>query len=218
MPHYDLIIFDCDGTLVDTERVGNQVIVEELQAMGHAITLDEALHAFAGRKMADTLNLIEMRLGSGLPEAFLDHLRNQMALAFEARLEAMPGVVEALEAIKVTKTRVCVASNGPHEKMAISLGCTKLLPYFGEDIFSGYECGSWKPEPDLFFYAAEKMAVPPTACAVVEDSAFGVMGAVAAGMTVFGYAPRHDGENLRQLGAHVFHDMLELPKLLKSIR
>jgi HAD superfamily hydrolase (TIGR01509 family) len=217
MSAFDLVIFDCDGTLVDTERVGNQVIVETLQAMGHAITLEEALTSFAGRKMADTLRLIEGRLGTPLPPSFLDTLREDMAVAFEERLEAMPGVPEVLNFLQTANVPRCVASNGPHEKMEISLGVTGLLPYFGHSIFSAYECKSWKPEPGLFLFAAEKMGHTPAACAVIEDSAFGVRGAVAAGMTVFGYAPRHEGNDLRMLGAKVFHHMDELPHLLKSM-
>ena len=212
---FELVIFDCDGTLVDTERVGNQVIVESLEAMGHAITLDEALAAFAGRKMADTLGLIEERLGFPLPDTFLDQLRDDMAIAFEARLEAMPGVPEVLRFLKAAEIPRCVASNGPHEKMEVSLGVTGLLPYFGDAIFSAYDCKSWKPDPGLFLFAAKKSGHLPSSCAVVEDSAFGVQGGIAAGMTVFGYAPRHDGHDLERLGARVFHDMAELPRLLK---
>jgi HAD superfamily hydrolase (TIGR01509 family) len=217
VPPFQLIIFDCDGTLVDTERVGNQVIVESLQNMGHAITLDEALAAFAGRKMADTLKLIEERLGAPLPPAFLDRLREDMAVAFEERLETMPGVPDVLDFLQAAHVPRCVASNGPHEKMEISLGVTGLLPYFGQSVFSAYECKSWKPDPGLFFFAAEKMGYPPSACAVVEDSAFGVRGGIAAGMTVFGYAPRHEGNDLKSLGARVFHHMDELPHLLRSM-
>lgn len=213
---YDLVIFDCDGTLVDTERVGNQVIVESLQAMGHAITLDEALASFAGRKMAETLGLIEQRLGHPLPTAFLNQLREDMAIAFTERLETMPGVPTVLNYLESANIPRCVASNGPHEKMEVSLGVTGLLPYFGSSVFSAYECKSWKPEPGLFLFAAEKMGYSPASCAVVEDSAFGVRGGIAAGMTVFGYAPRHDGNDLRMLGARVFHDMEALPQLLRS--
>jgi HAD superfamily hydrolase (TIGR01509 family) len=217
MRPFDLVIFDCDGTLVDTERVGNQVIVESLQTMGHPITLDEALATFAGRKMADTLTLIEERLGYPLPPAFLDRLREDMAVAFAERLECMPGVPEVLNFLETIHIPRCVASNGPHEKMEISLGVTGLLPYFGRSVFSAYECQSWKPDPGLFFFAAEKMGYEPTKCAVVEDSAFGVRGGIAAGMTVFGYAPRHDGNDLKMLGARVFHHMDELPRLLESM-
>lgn len=216
-PPFNLIIFDCDGTLVDTERVGNQVIVESLQTMGHAITLDEALASFAGRKMADTLRLIEERLGFSLPTAFLDTLREDMAIAFNERLEAMPGVPAVLDYLQSANIPRCVASNGPHEKMEVSLGVTGLLPYFGRSVFSAYECKSWKPEPGLFLFAAEKMGFSPSECAVVEDSAFGVRGGIAAGMTVFGYAPRHDGQDLERLGARVFHDMEELPQLLSAL-
>lgn len=213
-PPFKLVIFDCDGTLVDTERVGNQVIVECLNKMNHTITLEEALTAFAGRKMGDTLALIEQRIGYKLPPEFLDDLRHRMAIAFQERLTPMPDVPLALDVLQRAGVPCCVASNGPHEKMEVSLGVTGLTPYFGPHIFSAYECNSWKPDPGLFFFAAERMGIPPNECAVVEDSAFGVRGGISAGMTVFGYAPRDDGMALKNLGARVFHQMKDLPELL----
>lgn len=205
------IIFDCDGTLVDSERVGNAAIVEYLAELGLRITLDDALTHFAGRKMADTLSLIEHWLGSPLPTDFLPKMRLRMAAAFEAELQPMAGVPDLLQRLPLP---YCVASNGPHDKMQISLRATGLLGFFAGRIYSAYDCQSWKPEPGLFLHAARSMGMAPRDCAVVEDSALGIEAAIAAGMTAYGYAPHDDGARLAALGARVFHDMRELEMLL----
>ena len=204
---FQAIIFDCDGTLVDSELIGNQVIVESVAELGLHLTLAEALHHFVGRKMADTIAIIEQMLDKPLPEQFLSELRHRMNEAFETRLQPFDGVHDLLQALKMP---VCVASNGPHEKMQVSLGVTGLLPYFEGRIFSGYDCGSWKPEPGLFLHAAQSMGVAPEACAVVEDSLYGVQAGVAAGMSVFGFAPNGDTAQLAKAGAKVFTNMHEL--------
>lgn len=210
----DLIIFDCDGTLVDTERVGNQVLIECIRDLGVQISLDEALASFAGRKMADTLTLVEEKLGQPLPGNFLEFLREQMYVAFQASLEPMAGVPDLLKALQGAGIPVCVASNGPQEKMEVSLEVTSLLPYFRGKLFSGYDCGSWKPDPAIFLYAAERMGFSAERCIVVEDSIFGVQAAQKAGMRVFGYAPGGSGVSLEKEGARIFRHMDELVPLL----
>ncbi len=208
---FEAIIFDSDGTLVDSETLGNQVIVECVAELGLTLTLAEAVAEFRGRKMGDTISRIEQRLGRALPDDFLPELRQRMAVAFEARLEPMAGVPALLRELRVP---YCVASNGPHEKMEVSLRATGLLPYFRDRIYSAYEIGSWKPEPGLFLHAARAMGVEPQRCAVVEDSILGVQAGVAAGMAVFGYAPAGDAEILEEAGARVFSRMDELLPLL----
>jgi HAD superfamily hydrolase (TIGR01509 family) len=211
--HFEAIIFDSDGTLVDSETLGNQVIVEYVAEFGLTIPVAEAVALFRGRKMADTLALIEQRLGHALPDGFLPELRRRMAVAFEARLQPMPGVEALLRNLSIP---YCVASNGPYEKMEVSLRATGLLPYFQGRIFSAYEVGSWKPEPELFLHAARVLGVAPERCAVVEDSLPGVHAGKAAGMTVFGYAPSGDGDLLAEAGAHPFPHMADLLPLLKA--
>ena len=208
------IIFDCDGTLVDSERVGNAVLIECAEELGLSLTLETALEHFAGRKMADTISLIEQWLGVPVPDSFLPTVRTRMANAFEERLEAMGGVHALLKSLSFP---ICVASNGPHEKMQVSLRVTGLLEYFSGRIFSAYDCGSWKPEPGLFLHAAKTMGVAPESCAVVEDSPLGIRAAMAAGMTAFGYAPDGDGVSLSREGATVFHHMDALRGLLKAL-
>lgn len=209
--HYKAIIFDCDGTLVDSERVGNAALVECAQEVGIELTLEMALRHFRGRKMADTLGLLEQWLGGPLPENFLPMVRLRMATAFEERLTAMEGVHELLSKLSVP---ICVASNGPHEKMEVSLRVTGLSQYFADRIYSAYDCNIWKPDPGLFHYAAREMGADPSACAVVEDSIMGVEAAVSAGMTAFGYAPQDNGQFLAHAGAIVFHHMKSLEGLL----
>ena len=209
---FGAIIFDCDGTLVDSERVGNQALIECVGELGYNLTLDQALEYFAGRKMADTLAIIEEWMGSPLPDGFLQHARDRMSLAFEERLEAMEGVHELIS--KLRPTPMCVASNGPLEKMQVSMRVTGLIEYFEGRIFSAYECRAWKPDPGLFLLAARELGVEPSECAVIEDTAIGIEAAMAAGMTAFGYAPRSDGLTLRNAGAQVFHHMKELLPLL----
>lgn len=201
---FDAVIFDCDGTLVDSETLGNSVIVECCREIGLAITLDDALTHFAGRKMAETIDLIALWHGKPLPPDFLKTIRRRMALAFEDRLQPMPGVHALLERLIAPKA---VASNGPAEKMEITLRVTGLLPFFEGRIFSAYQCDSWKPEPGLFLFAAAQMGVDPHRCAVIEDSPLGIRAAVRANMQAFGYAPSGDGAELKALGATVFHHM-----------
>jgi HAD superfamily hydrolase (TIGR01509 family) len=210
--HFEAIIFDSDGTLVDSENLGNQVIVEYVAEFGLTLSLEEAVTQFRGRKMADTITLIEQRLGHPVPSNFLPELRRRMAIAFEARLEPMPGVEALLQYLRIP---YCVASNGPHEKMEVSLRATGLLPYFEGRIFSAYEIGSWKPAPGLFLHAARALGAHPERCAVVEDSVLGVQAGKAAGMTVFGYAPSGDGASLAEAGAYPFSDMTALLPLLQ---
>lgn len=201
---FEAIIFDCDGTLVDSERLGNAVIVECVSELGLHLTLDQALEHFAGRKMADTIAQIEAWLGQPVPADFLPELRARMAVAFTRQLTPMEGVHELLKSLNVP---VCVASNGPRDKMQVSLGVTGLLEYFEGRVFSAYDCNSWKPAPGLFLHAAQSMGVRPETCAVVEDSPLGIQAAIAAGMAPFGYAPYSDGASLTLAGARVFHHM-----------
>ena len=205
------IIFDCDGTLVDSERVGNAALIECVAELGLQLSLDQALEHFAGRKMADTLAMIEAWLGKPIPDGFLPYLRERMAAAFEAHLQPMDGVHDLLANLGIP---YCVASNGPREKMLVSLRVTGLLPFFQGRIFSAYDCDSWKPEPGLFHYAAQAMGIASERIAVVDDNALGIQAAAAAGMMPLGYAPHDEGLALAKSGARVFHHMGDLAELL----
>lgn len=210
-----LVIFDCDGVLVDSKMLANRVLAELAGEHGVALGPDEALTLFRGCKMADCVAVLAGRLGRPLPDDFVPTLRARTATAIRDELRPVEGVAAALAQIDVP---VCVASSGPREKIELALSVTGLLPRFAGRIFSSYEVGSWKPAPGLFLHAAAALGVQPAGCAVVEDSAPGVRAALAAGMRVIGYAPlAADAAELNALGARVVRDMADLPATLRGI-
>jgi HAD superfamily hydrolase (TIGR01509 family) len=207
-----LVIFDCDGVLVDTERIAVRIDVIVLAELGWPMTEAEVVERFMGRSDEEMTAEIEAHLGRRLPASWEEPFRHLYRQAFEAELEPVAGVVEALDAIAIP---TCVASSGTHEKIRFTLGLTGLYERFAGRIFSVSDVARGKPAPDLFLHAADRMGVPPAQCAVVEDSRYGVEAARAAGMRAFGYAG-----GLAPKGALagpqtiVFEDMRELPDLL----
>ena len=176
------VIFDCDGTLVDSESIGIKVLIKFAKEIGLRMDYQEAMLTFSGNKMADILSALEGRLGKELPINFEVDLRSRMEAAFQKELCEMPGAGHTLSKIVLP---ICVASNAPTRKIRQALTLTCLLPYFGEWIFSAYEVGKWKPDPELFFCAAKNMNISPEDCMVVEDSIPGIEAGLAAGMRVF---------------------------------
>ncbi|WP_126147257.1 HAD family hydrolase [Synechococcus elongatus] len=211
---FQLVIFDCDGVLVDSERITNRVFADMLNELGLLVTLDDMFEQFVGHSMADCLKLIERRLGNPPPPDFVQHYQRRTRIALETHLQAVPGVEEALDALELP---YCVASSGDHQKMRTTLSLTKLWPRFEGRIFSVTEVPRGKPFPDVFLLAADRFGVNPTACAVIEDTPLGVAAGVAAGMQVFGYAGSMPAWRLQEAGAHlIFDDMRLLPSLLQS--
>jgi HAD superfamily hydrolase (TIGR01509 family) len=209
---YSLVIFDCDGVLVDSEKLGIRVLVECAREYGAQMDMSEAMPLFLGRKMAECVAILAGRASEPFPEDFTEQFRARSAIVFRKELQPIPGVKEALARITIP---VCVATNGPREKMALSLEVTGLLPYFGTNLFTAYEVGSWKPAPDLYLHTAAAFGVAPDQCAVVEDSPLGIQAAVAAGMTPFGYAPdKNHAIELAAMSAITFPQMTMLPGLL----
>ncbi|MGH8503095.1 MAG: HAD family hydrolase [Gammaproteobacteria bacterium] len=209
--NWQLIIFDCDGVLVDSEAIQNRVFARMLGEAGLAISYDEVVRLFVGRKMAQCLAVAEQRLGRTLPADFEARLQQQTFAAFERELRPVPGVAQALDSIDVP---VCAASNGSLTKMRKTLGLTGLLPRFEGRMFSAAQVARPKPHPDLYLYAARAMRARPEVCAVIEDSRIGVEAGIAAGMAVFGYAAAGQGGALAAAGARAFNDMSQLPRLL----
>lgn len=209
----DLVIFDSDGVLVDSEAIALDVLAAAARAEGADFAAGEALSLFRGLKIADCVLEIERRAGRPVRSSFVDDVRADTAAAFETGLRPIEGVHAALAAITVP---VCVASNGPMAKLHQTLGLTGLLERFQGRVFSAYDVGSWKPEPGLFLHAAATLGAAPARCVVVEDSAAGVAAAMAAGMRVLGYggAGRESQVELHAAGAEVFTTMRELPALL----
>jgi HAD superfamily hydrolase (TIGR01509 family) len=207
-----LVIFDCDGVLVDTERIAVRIDVIVLAELGWPMTEAEVVERFMGRSDEEMTADIEAHLGRPLPASWEEPFRHLYRQAFEAELEPVAGVVEALDAIAIP---TCVASSGTHEKIRFTLGLTGLYERFAGRIFSVSDVARGKPAPDLFLHAADRMGVPPAECAVVEDSRYGVEAARAAGMRAFGYAGGLAPKGALA-GPHtiVFEDMRELPGLL----
>jgi HAD superfamily hydrolase (TIGR01509 family) len=207
-----LLIFDCDGVLVDTERLGVRVEAEVCTELGWPLTEADVVERFMGRTNTFMISEIERELGRPLPYVWEEVFVPRYRAAFEAELLPVDGVVEALDRISIT---TCVASSGTHEGMRETLGRAGLYERFAGRIFSATEVEHGKPAPDLFLHASDRMEVPPHECAVVEDSIVGVQAARAAGMAVFAYdgglAPAALLEGPNTL---VFDDMRELPDLL----
>ena len=182
----EAVLFDCDGVLVDSERVAAECIVEFAARFGARFGIEEALERFTGARMADNLRDIEERGGCRLPDDFEDSLRSRMAEEFETRLAPMDGAAALVEALEVP---YCVVSNGPRSKMEVTLRVAGLLEHFAGRIVSAYEVGVWKPDPGLFLHAARLLGASPERCAVVEDSDYGIAAGLAAGMQVFALVP-----------------------------
>ncbi|MBU6420771.1 MAG: HAD family hydrolase [Gammaproteobacteria bacterium] len=211
---FELVIFDCDGVLVDSERITNTVLAGMLNELGLSVSLNDMFEHFMGKSMPQCLELITTMLGKSPPSNFEERYRERSRVALETGLLPVPGVAEMLNELKLP---CCVASGGSHDKMRTTLGITGLLHRFQGRLYSVTEVTCGKPAPDVFLYAAAQCGVKPGACAVVEDTPTGVQAGVAAGMTVFGYSGLIGAKQLRSAGAHyVFKHMRELNSLLNQ--
>jgi HAD superfamily hydrolase (TIGR01509 family) len=214
---FDLIIFDCDGVLVDSERLSVRVDAMFLERLGWPMAEDEIIERFVGRSDADMRADIEERLGKPIPAEVDREFDRHYRETFERELAPVEGIVEALDAIARVGTRTCVASSGGHAKIRRSLELTGLTGYFDDRIFSAADVSRGKPAPDLFLHAAERMGALPSRCAVIEDSTFGVDEALAAGTRAFAYAGGVTSrDRLSRPGVVVFDNMRMLPALLGS--
>lgn len=206
-----LIIFDCDGVLVDSEAIASKVFAEHLTQAGHAYTPEECLMRFAGLSLDSCRAMVEAESGRLLPENFFLHLQRETFARFSEALQPVPGVVDVLEFLREHEWPCCVASSGSHEKMAMTLEKTGLLKYFGNRIFSASDVLRGKPAPDLFLHAARSQGCPPARCIVIEDSVPGVLAGIAAGMQVCAFGDRH----AISADAQVLTCMSELPAMLE---
>jgi HAD superfamily hydrolase (TIGR01509 family) len=218
-PTATLVIFDCDGVLVDSEIVAARVLARELTAIGFPLTADDCLARYTGISMSSVVERIQEEWGRPVPDGFVEHIRAQDAEAFRAELRPVAGVRDVVRALAQRK---CVASSGSLAKMRLTLSLTGLLPFFEPNLFSAEMVARGKPAPDLFLYAAKRMNAAPAHCVVIEDSQAGVTAAAAAGMRVLGFAggshcPPGHAALLRAAGARlVFTRMTDLPRLLES--
>lgn len=209
----ELVIFDCDGVLVDSERVTNRVFCAMLNELGLAVSLDDMFEQFVGLSMPQCLALITGMLGRPPPDDFVPRWRRRQAEALR-EVKPVPGVEDVLASLAMP---FCVASSGTREKIELTLGVTGLLPHFEGRIFTVADVERPKPAPDVFLHAAGSLGAVPSACAVVEDTPVGVRAGAAAGMRVFGYAADTPAHRLREAGAEfLFAGMRELPGLIKD--
>ena len=208
---YKCIIFDCDGVLVDSEAISAKIFQELVADLGVEIDFETVLEQITGTSMTENLKYFSEKINGGLPKDFESEFRKRSYEAFKTDLQPIKGIHALLEKINVP---VGVASSGPVEKIKLNLTTTNLIDFFGDNIFSCYEIGSWKPEPDIYLYAAKKMGFIPEDCVVIEDSLPGVQAAKAGGFNVFCFAINKNKKTLKEHGATVFSTMKELGKLL----
>ena len=213
----DLIIFDCDGVLVDSEVISCRAHAETLTRHGYPITADQVLERFLGVSDREARQTIEREMGRELPDDFEAQMKQAALQRYTGELGAIPNIGEAIDAIKLPK---CVASSGTPEKIHHGLTCAGLYDQLAPHIFSATQVSRGKPAPDLFLFAAEQMKAQPARCLVIEDSVPGVTGGCAAGMIVLGFhggshCPPGHAEMLRAAGAtFTFDDMRILPDLI----
>ena len=214
---YDLIIFDCDGVLVDSEALACVVHAEVLTEYGYTITAAQVHERFLGRSAREARLEVESELGRAFPDSYTAQLRATIDRVFGEKLVPVPHIADTLNRLS---QRICVASSGTPTRIRSSLGTTGLLDHFAPHLFSAMQVERGKPAPDLFLFAAAQMNVRPAQCVVVEDSVPGVTAARAAGMTVIGFTGGShcrpgDTDRLRATGASiVIDDMRELPGLI----
>jgi HAD superfamily hydrolase (TIGR01509 family) len=209
----ELVIFDCDGVLVDSERIAVCIMATVFERIGHPLTEAEIIERYVGQSATYAAD-IRAYARNGSQRSWEEESELLYRDALVRELTPIDGVVEALDAITIP---TCVASNGSHEKMRFTLGLTGLYERFAGRIFSASDVARGKPAPDLFLHAAAQMDVAPAACVVVEDSAHGVRAAHAAGMRVFSYAGGVTPAALLEGATVVFDDMRLLPALLEGL-
>lgn len=213
MSSYKCIIFDCDGVLVDSEVLSNQVMVDMANAYGAGIDLNFALQNFKGGFLEDCIQQIESLLGKALPKNFEGEYRKRSFEVFKRNLKPVKGIKKILDGLDIP---FCTASSGPQEKIRLNLETTGLLSYFKENVFSCYDIGKWKPDPAIFLHAATTMGYAPEECLVIEDTPIGVKAAIAGGFDVFGFDPHNTTEDFDNQATKTFYAMDELLPMISG--
>lgn len=214
-----LVIFDCDGVLVDSERISNGVLAEMLAEQGLELTLAESRARFQGHLLAEIVGISEAMLGRALPAGWLEEYVERRGAVFEEQLEPIAGAAELVDRVSRAGLPICVASQGSLAKTARSLAITGLDGRFAEGArFSAEQVPRGKPHPDLFLHAATTLGFAPGECAVVEDTPSGVAAAVSAGMAVYGFCADSDEQALRAAGAVTAATLAEIGGLLLAGR
>lgn len=209
---YELVIFDCDGVLVDSESISCGAIAEISTELGFSMTTRESIDYFVGTSIEYAIDFLKNKITKPIPSDFESRYRKICHERFQTDLQPIPGINQILSNLQLPK---CVGSNGPLHKIISNLEITNLIHHFNQDyLFSAYDIKKWKPLPDLYLHAASQMNAVPEKCVVIEDSVAGVKAALAAGMLVYGYAGDRDGSKLSAAGAKVIFSMDELSQVL----
>ena len=211
----ELVIFDCDGVLVDSEDISNEVLARALSAAGLPTSTADALRDYKGLILRDVVARAETRLRATLPDGFAEAFERDRVLEFRRRLKPIVGAAETVRSLRAAGMKVCVASQGKLEKTELTLRLTGLRDLFAEDaLFSAYSVPRGKPHPDLFLHAAAAMRAAPGRCVVVEDTTIGVIAARSAGMRTLAYAADADESALRAAGAEILRSLADIPALI----
>ena len=212
-----LVIFDCDGVLVDSEPIANEVGAEWITALGWSMDAAEARARFLGLSDAAMFALIEQKIGRAITAKEIAQNHERITARFEAELKAIPGVVTVVEDLAARSIPLAVASSGERAKILTNLAKVGLLNYFGDQISSATEVAEAKPAPDVYLLAARKAGYEPSDCIAIEDSPNGVLAALRAGMQVIGFARETPAPDLTAVGAHrIFATMAELHAYLEQ--
>jgi HAD superfamily hydrolase (TIGR01509 family) len=214
MARFDLVIFDCDGVVVDSEKISHDVFGAFVRSLGVHMSEAEMHEHFLGRRLAECVAIVEKLSGTPAPPGALERYTAERDRVLREQVQPVAGIREVLEALTIP---YCIASSGGHDKMRVTLGATRLMPFFEGRLFSATEVPNGKPAPDVFLYAAQRMGADPKRTAVIEDSVNGVLAGRAAAMTVFGFAGLVPATKLSAAGAaRTFTEMRELPALLSD--
>jgi HAD superfamily hydrolase (TIGR01509 family) len=213
-----LVIFDCDGVLVDSEPISNRVLAESINRLGLAITPEQVESQFKGETLGLIQEVVEAGLGQRVPDGWLEEFDDRRARAFAAELKPVPGAREAVEGAIAAGLDVCVASQARLAKTRLTLGLTELIDLFEPNaLFSATMVERPKPAPDLYLHAARARGHAPEACVVIEDSATGVTAALDAGMRVLAYDPGGTDGPLREAGGEPLADMHDAVSLIRGV-
>ena len=206
------LLFDNDGTLVDSEYLCNLGIAQQFALLDVELNVEELIRCYRGGKMSQVLDAIASRHQVSLPDSFLPEYRRRIAALFDAHLKPVEGIPSVLKQLPQTKA---VVSNGPREKIEHALSLCKLTGFFDDNIYSAYDVGVYKPDPQLYLHVAKKLGVSPQQCVVVEDSLPGVTAGSRAGMTTLFYNVHQEQTNLPHVIS--FDDMYRLPQLIEAL-
>jgi HAD superfamily hydrolase (TIGR01509 family) len=221
-PPLAMVIFDCDGVLIDSEAISNRIVAEDLTALGWPMTTEEAEHRFIGLSFHDMLPMIEAGIGRRLDDTWVEGLVERVVAAMAREVEMMPGARDALHATTALGLPWRIASNSSHAEMTAKFTRNGLTTLVSGRTHSGHDIvqagGRGKPAPDVYLDAARAEGIDPAACLAIEDSIPGIAAAVAAGMDCLGLGPASRDDAMRAAGATPFRSMHDLPALLRRAR